>query len=245
MNIPELVRETLAALEKKGTAKGRAGMARYGIATSGRGLGVAMGEIQAIGKRLGKNPELANALWETRCYEARLLCAYVADPSRITPAQMDRWCGDFDNWATCDTLCFALFDRTPHSWSKIAKWRKSRREFVKRAAFALLASVAGHDKKSGEEPFLASLPWIEAAATDDRNFVKKGVSWALRRIATRSQALHAASVELALRLAESPDAPKRWVGKDALRDITRPLVVARLQRSASRVRKGAGTSDSP
>jgi 3-methyladenine DNA glycosylase AlkD len=152
-----------------------------------------------------------------------MLVAFVADPARVTPAQMDRWAKDFDNWAICDHVCFHLFDKTPHAWAKITQWSGRREEFVKRAAFALLASVALHDKKAPDEPFLAALPLIEREATDDRNFVKKGVSWALRGIGHRNARLHAAALGLAERLAASPDATARWVGRDAVRDLARPL----------------------
>jgi 3-methyladenine DNA glycosylase AlkD len=132
---------------------------------------------------------------------------------------MDRWCRDFDNWGVVDTLCFKLFDRTPHAWTKVTQWAAKRGEFQKRAAFALLASLAGHDKSSGDAPFLDGLRLIEAAADDDRNFVKKGVNWALRRIGTRNPVLRAAAIETATRLASSPQPSARWNGKDALRDL--------------------------
>jgi 3-methyladenine DNA glycosylase AlkD len=158
-----------------------------------------------------------------------MLTAFVAEPARVTPAQMDRWCRDFDNWAICDTLCFHLFDRTPHAFAKVEQWSDKRAEFEKRAAFALLASVAGHDKMAGDEAFLATLPLIERAATDERNFVKKGVSWALRRIGRRNRALNAAATQVAERLAASADATARWIGKDALRDITKPNALRSLR----------------
>ena len=157
-----------------------------------------------------------------------MLAAFVDDPERVSPKQMDQWAGAFDNWAICDTVCFHLFDKTPHAFRKIARWSKSREEFVKRAAFALLASVALHDKKSRDEPFARCLPLVERAAPDDRNFVKKGVSWGLRGVGHRSLPLHAASVGLARRLAESPEPAARWIGKDALKDLTRPAVTRRL-----------------
>ena len=217
----------LASLERYGTKKGRDGYARYGIHTD-KAFGVSMGQIQALGKRLGRNHELAAALWKTGWYEARLLASYVDDPARVTPHQMDRWCRDFDNWGICDTVCFCLLDRTPHAWAKVAKWSGHRDEFVKRAAFALLASLALHDKRTGDAPFLESLRFVERGAADERNFVKKGVSWALRSVGRRNAALHAAALELARRLAVSPAPAERWVGKDALRDITRPAVARRL-----------------
>jgi 3-methyladenine DNA glycosylase AlkD len=146
----------------------------------------------------------------------------------VTPSQMDRWCRDFDNWGICDTVCFHLFDRTPHAWTKVAQWHDKRAEFVKRGAFALLASLALHDKRTGDEPFLESLALIERGATDDRNLVKKGVSWALRGIGRRNAALNTAAVRVARRLSTSPEPGARWVGRDALKELTSTAVVRRL-----------------
>jgi len=141
---------------------------------------------------------------------------------------MDRWCRDFDNWGICDTVCFHLFDRTPHAWRKVEQWCYRPGEFAKRGSFALLACLALHDKVTGDDPFLASLSLIEHAAGDERNFVKKGVNWALRAVGRRNAALNSAAVAVARRLATSPEAAPRWVGKDALRELTSVAVVRRL-----------------
>src|SRR5262249_14781059 len=125
---------------------------------------------------------------ETGWYEARMLCSWVEEPERVTAAQMDRWARDFDNWGICDTICFHLFDRVPPRWKKIEPWSGHRGEFVKRAAFALLASLAGHDKEADDAQFLAALPLVERASTDERNFVRKGVSWGLRMVGRRNAA---------------------------------------------------------
>ena len=196
---------------------------------SDKAFGASVGSLQKLAKTLGRSHALAGALWESGWYEARMLAAFVDEPERVTSAQMDRWCRDFDNWGICDTVCFHLFDRTPHAFRKVAAWARSPREFERRAAFALLASLAGHDRASGDEPFARCLPLVEAAAGDDRNFVKKGVSWALRMVGRRSRALHAASVALARRLAASTEASARWIGRDALRDLTKPAVTKRLK----------------
>jgi 3-methyladenine DNA glycosylase AlkD len=215
---PSNVKDTLAALKALGTTQNRDGLPRFGIVAP-KAYGVAMAKIQALAKQIGPNHDLALALWETGWYEARLLTAYIDEPARVTPAQMDRWCRDFDNWGVVDTLCFTLFDRTPHAWTKVTKWTTARGEFQKRAAFALLASLAGHDKTSGDAPFLDGLRLIEEAADDERNFVKKGVNWALRRIGTRNPALLAAAMATATRLASSSNPAARWNGKDALRAL--------------------------
>jgi 3-methyladenine DNA glycosylase AlkD len=213
------VNETLAWLERRGSRRVRDDMAnRYGIHAP-KAYGVSVGTIQQRAKQLGRDHDLAAALWETGWYEARMLTAYIDEPERVTAAQMDRWARDFDNWGICDTVCFCLFDRTPHAWRKVEQWSRRRDEFVKRAAFALLASLALHDKRTGDEPFLRSLELVERAAPDERNFVKKGVSWALRAIGRRNKALNAAAVKTARRLVASPEPAARWVGKDALREL--------------------------
>jgi 3-methyladenine DNA glycosylase AlkD len=229
------VAEVLAWLKRRGTKKNREGMARYAIVAP-RAFGVSVAMIQQLGKRLGRDHALAAALWETGWYEARMLAAFVDEPDKVTPAQMDRWARHFDNWAICDHHCFHLFDRTPYAWRKIEQWSRRREEFVKRAAFALLASVALHDKVTGDAPFMRSLVLIEGAASDERNFVKKGVSWGLRGVGRRSRALHAASVNTARRLGDSPDSPAaRWIGRNALRELSSPAVRARVARAKARL----------
>jgi 3-methyladenine DNA glycosylase AlkD len=223
----------LAILERRGTRTNRDGMARYAI-TAPKVFGVSVATLHQMAKRLGRDHDLALALWNSGWYEARVLAAFVDEPARLTPAQMDRWARDFDNWAICDTHCFHLFDRTPHAWKKIRQWSSRREEFVKRAAFALLAGVALHDKNASDEPFLASLRLAERAALDPRNFVRKGVSWALRTIGRRSQPLNVAVLSVARRLTVSSDASARRVARDVVRDITRPAVRQRLARRATR-----------
>jgi 3-methyladenine DNA glycosylase AlkD len=171
----------------------------------------------------------SRALWKTGIYEARLLAAFVGDPARVTPAEMDRWCKDFDSWGICDTVCFSLWDRTPHAMKKIRQWSTRREEFVKRAAFALLASVALHDKTMSDAELAKCLRIIERCASDDRNFVKKGVSWALRLVGRRSRALYTSSLTLSKRLAASDKPAARWVGKDALKDLMRPAVAKKAR----------------
>lgn len=211
----------LASLERHGTPRVLDEMGpRYGIHVS-KAFGVPMAVIQKIAKGLGRDHELAGALWDSGWYEARLLAAFVDEPERVTAAQMDRWCRDFDNWAVVDTVCFHLFDRTPHAFRKVEQWSRRHDEFARRAAFALLACLALHDKQADDEQFLECLPLIEHAASDERNFVKKAVSWALRSIGRRGPELRAGAVELARRLANAPEPTPRWLGKDALRDLTK------------------------
>jgi 3-methyladenine DNA glycosylase AlkD len=204
------------------------GMARYAI-PSDHAYGVAMKDIKALGAVLGRNQPLAVALWATGVYEARMLASFVGDPERLTPAQMERWCKDFDNWAFCDAMSFNLFDRTPHAWAKVAEWSSRRSEFEKRTAFALLWSLTVHDKGAADEAFKQGLVLIEREAADGRHFVRKATNMALRAIGKRNRPLNAAAVAVARRLAESNDATARWVGKDALRELTSPAVTKRLR----------------
>jgi 3-methyladenine DNA glycosylase AlkD len=230
--------EAIAWLKAHGSKKIRDEMGpRYGN-HSDKAFGVGMATMQKLAKQLGQNHELALELWNTGWYEARTVAAFVDEPERVTSAQMDRWCRDFDNWGICDTVCFKLFDRTPHAFGKVEKWAERREEFVKRAAFALLASLALHDKSAADAKFLRCLPLVEPSASDERNFVKKGVSWALRSIGRRNPELHAASIEVAQRLVASQDAAARWVGKDALKDLMRGAVVKQLQAQNSRASAG-------
>jgi 3-methyladenine DNA glycosylase AlkD len=221
--------EVLGWLKRRGTQRTVKGMARYGIEAE-RAFGVPMGTLLSLSKRIGKDHALAMALWESGWYEARLLAALVGDPQQVTRRQMNAWAASFENWADCDTACFKLFDRTPFAWEKSRQWSNSPREFVKRGGFALMACLALHDKAAPDKSFLAFLPIIEKGARDERNFVKKAVSWALRAIGRRNQALNAAGLAVANRLALADQAASRWVGKDALRELTSPKVRSQLAR---------------
>ncbi len=223
----EEVQAALVWLNRKSTQHDRKNLARFGIGAS-KAFGVSMANLKVLAKQLGRNHELAAALWQTGWYEARMLASLIDDPARVTPAQMDRWCRDFDNWGICDTVCFALFDRTPHAWHKITQWSRRSDEFVKRAAFALLWGLTVHDKQSGDEPFIESLSLIEQAATDERHYVKKAVNMALRSIGKRNRLLNTAAVAVAKRLSTSPSAAAQWVGKDALRELNSLSVRKRL-----------------
>lgn len=218
----------LTWLEKRGSQKNRDGMARYGIVAK-KVYGVSMGTMKSLAKELGKSHALSQALWKTRWYEARMLASLVGEPAKVTPAQMERWAKSFDNWAVCDTATFALWDRSPYAWAKVTEWSTRKEEFVKRAAFAMLASLTVHDKAAPDENYIRGLELIEREAHDDRNFVKKAVNWALRSIGKRNPRLNKKAIAVAKRLAAREDSASRWVGKDALRELTSPAVQNRLR----------------
>jgi 3-methyladenine DNA glycosylase AlkD len=212
--------EVLDWLRRKGTRKTVAGMARYGIKAK-QAFGVPMGTLLSLSRKTGRNHALALELWESGWYEARLLAALVGEPEKLTRRQMNSWAADFENWADCDTACFKLFDQSPYAWEKARQWAGSPREFVKRGGFVLMACLALHDKSASDQRYLDFLPLIEKGAEDERNFVSKGVSWALRSIGGRNRTLKAAALRVAKRLTQATATAPRWVGKDAIRQLTR------------------------
>jgi 3-methyladenine DNA glycosylase AlkD len=218
----------LAELRALGTEAGRAGMARFGINTN-RAFGVSMQAMRPLERAHRRDHALATALWVSGYHEARILAALIDDPKQVTPKQMDAWVAAFDSWDLCDQACMKLFAKTPYVAEKVAKWAKDEREFVRRAAFALIAGYAVSAKKEDDKVFLAFLPAIEAHATDPRNFVRKAVNWALRQIGKRSPGLHKPALKLAEKLAASDDKTARWIGKDAVKELTDPKQLARIK----------------
>jgi 3-methyladenine DNA glycosylase AlkD len=218
-------------LKRAGSKKTRDGMARYGM-PSDKAFGVPVAVIQRIAKSIGPNHDVALELWGTGWYEARMVASYIDEPALVTPAQMDQWCRDFDNWGICDTVCFVLFDRSPHAWPKVPKWCRQKAEFVKRGGFVLMACLALHDKTAPDDAFEPFFKLIEADATDERNFVKKGVSWALRAVGRRSAQLNATAVTLSRRLAASKDPTARWIGTGAAKELSSAAVTRRLAKAA-------------
>ena len=215
---PTSVEHVLRWLERHGKQSTVAGMARYGIPSEGA-YGVTVGQLRAFAKGIGQDHRLAQGLWSSGRYEARMLAAFVDEPAAVTVGQMNRWADDFDSWAICDTVCFALFDRTPHAWSRVRAWSGARSLFTKRAAFALLWGLTVHDRTTPDSAFLACLPLIETAALDERDLVKKGVDMALRALGKRNETLRKAAVTLAGRLAGASDPSQAWIGRSALREL--------------------------
>lgn len=210
--------EILAELRAWGDPKNIAGMARYGINTTGT-LGVPVVVLRRLARQIGRNHHLATELWTSGIHEARILATIVGEPARVTRRQMNQWARDFDSWDVCDQACANLFRYTPHAWPMAAKWADARPEFVRRAAFSLMAGLAVKDKRASDADFKALLPLIAKAATDDRNMVKKAVNWALRSIGKRNPHLRAVAIGAAeeIRRIDSPAA--RWIASDALREL--------------------------
>ncbi|MCB9654306.1 MAG: DNA alkylation repair protein [Deltaproteobacteria bacterium] len=236
------VRAILTELSAMGSERNREGMARFGIAVD-NAFGVSTPDLRAMAKRIGPDHDLALALWMTKNHEARLLACFVDDPSAVTEAQMEAWAGAFASWDLCDQATTSLFDRTPYAWSKAAEWARRDEEWFKRGGFALMAGLAVHDRRARDGAFLKLRPVLERGAFDDRNYVKKAVSWALRNIGKRNFALNAAAVACAekiqaiankkaggVRGGSSAVRAARWVAADVLRELRAEKTLSRLDR---------------
>jgi 3-methyladenine DNA glycosylase AlkD len=195
------------------------GMAKFGINPENT-LGIPVPVLRGLAKQYRKNHALAQELWGSGFHEARLMAAFVDDFEQVTEAQMENWVRDFNSWDVCDQVCSNLFDRTPWAYQKALEWSRQKEEFVRRAGFVMVACLAVHDKKAPDEKFIQFLPAIVEQAGDERNFVKKAINWALRQIGKRNIYLHAQALGLASDLANADNKTTRWIGRDALRELT-------------------------
>jgi 3-methyladenine DNA glycosylase AlkD len=182
-----------------------------------------------MAKKLGKNHQLAQELWQTGIAEARIVASMIDNPEKLTEAQMEDWVKDFDSWDVCDQVCMNLFDKSPLAWKKVKDWSEREEEFVRRAAYSLIACLAWHDKKTADERFIGLLPLIIKGATDERNFVKKAVNWALRHIGKRNKNLNAVVLETAREIQQIDSKAARWIAADAIRELKCQAVRERLR----------------
>ena len=212
--------DVVAHLESLRNERNIAGMARFGIRPA-RPLGISIAILRPLAKKLGRDHALSAALWASGWHEARLLAAFVEEPARVTRRLMDARAAAFDSWDICDQWCLSVFWRTPHAWTKARQWAGRRAEFVKRAGFSLLAVLAVHDHAAQERAFLEALALVEREASDERNYVKKAVNWALRQIGKRDPRLRRAAIATATRIAKQDSRAARWVAADALRELQR------------------------
>ncbi len=214
------VEEILDRLRKAGSAANVAGMARFGIRPA-LAYGVDTPALRALAREIRRNQAAAEALWACGIHDARILATLVADPDRLTESLVEAWARDFDSWSVCDSACVHLLWKTPFAWRKVRAWAHAEPEYTRRAAFALLAALAVHDKTAPDSRFRAAFRLIRKAASDERNFVKKAVNWALRQIGKRNGALREDAMKLAEELRASKSRSARWIGSDALRELRR------------------------
>jgi 3-methyladenine DNA glycosylase AlkD len=222
------VKEVLDKLQSKAKPDQLEGMAKYGMAVERR-LGVSVPDMRKLAKEIGKDHKLALELWKTGIAEARMVAAMVDEPDKLTEEQMEDWVKDINSWDVCDQVCMNLFENNPLAWKKIIDWSEREEEFIKRAAFSLIACLAWHDKKAGDEKFIELFPVIIRGATDERNFVKKAVNWALRNIGKRNLDLNKAAVTTAKEIQRLDSKAARWVASDAIRELESEAVQIRLR----------------
>ena len=211
-------------------------MARFGIQPRTRVLGISVPALRSLAKEIGTDHRLAGELWRSGIHEARVLATMVDDPARVTEAQADRWARSLDSWDECDQLCSNLLSGTPFAFAKAVEWAGRNPEFEKRAGFALMAALSVHAKDAPDRAFERFLPVIRREATDERNFVRKAVNWALRQIGKRDERLHAEAITTAERIGRMDSPAARWIAADALRELRSDAVRARLARSTTRGR---------
>jgi len=210
--------EVLERLRSMGNPDNVKGMGRFGISVKNT-FGVSMPELRKLARKIGKHHDLAQGLWKSGIHEARIVAGIIDEPGSVTEKQMDAWVKDFDSWDVCDQVCMNLFDKTSFAYKKAVEWSSRNEEFVKRASFALMASLAVHDKKAEDEAFLKLLPLIKRESTDERNFVRKAVNWALRQIGKRNKKLLREAIRTAKEIQALESKSAKWIASDALREF--------------------------
>jgi 3-methyladenine DNA glycosylase AlkD len=204
------------------------GMAQYGINPENT-YGISIPNLRKIARETGKNHALAQELWASGIHEARILASMIDDPNMATEEQLESWVRDFDSWDVCDQCCMNLFTKTGLAYRKADEWSESDEEFVKRAGFVLMACLAVYDKKADDKQFEVFLPIIRREASDNRNFVKKAVNWALRQIGKRNANLNRKAIETAKEIQKMDSRSAKWIASDAIRELTSESVLKRLQ----------------
>ena len=221
--------EVMKQLRSMGDPESVKGMARYGINPKNN-LGISIYKLRPLAKDIGKDHELALRLWDSGIHDARLLAVFIEDPAKVTSNQMDSWVQDFDSWDVCDQACTSLFDVTPYSWKKIYEWAEREEEFVKRAAFSIIAGLAVHNKKASDDKFEELFPLIKKHSVDERNYVKKAVNWALRNIGKRNISLNKKAIKIAKEINRTDTKSAKWIASDAIRELTSEKVKQKLDR---------------
>ena len=214
MNASEIIQKIKSLANPKNVE----GMARFGINPANT-YGISISVLRKMAGETGRGHALALALWASGIHEARLLACFIDRPDMVTEAQMEGWVQDFDSWDICDQCCSNLFDRIPVAHEKAVAWCGREEEFVRRAGFVLMAALSVHDKKASDEAFLRFLPLIKEYATDERNFVKKAVNWALRQIGKRNLKLNEAALKTAEEIKQLDSKSARWIAGDAIREL--------------------------
>lgn len=216
--VPVKPAEVLARLKALGDKEAIAGRARFGLPETNT-YGVSVPALRKLAKELGRDEAMAKALWKTGVHDARMLATLVADPETLTRSQAERWLEDVESWDLCDGLALNVVDKTDWAWDAAAAWSRAEAEWTRRAGLATMAGLAWHRKEAPDARFTKYFPLAEAAARDDRNYVKKAASWALRQMGKRSPALRKRALDSAQRLLAREEKSARWVGRDVEKEL--------------------------
>ncbi len=223
------VDKVIDKLKSKAQPENLEGMTRYGIPPEQR-LCIPVPDLRKLAKEIGRDHKLALDLWRIGIGEARILAAMIDEPDKLTEEQMEDWVKDINSWDICDQVCMNLFSKNQLAWNKIIDWSEREEEFVKRTAFSLIACLAWHDKKASDDEFIELLPIVVREATDERNFVKKAVNWALRNIGKRNLNLNKAAINTAKEIQQLDSRAARWISSDAIRELESDAVQNRLRK---------------
>jgi len=225
-----LYNDILQKLETLSNPKTVEGMASYGIDPE-NAYGVSVPNLRKMAKEIGVNHALAQQLWASSIHEARILATMVDDPEMVTEGQIEKWVNDFDSWDVCDQCCQNLIEKTKFAYPKAVKWSSNDKEFIKRAAFVLMARLAVSDKKADDKQFEPFFPSIKRESVDNRNFVKKAVNWALRQIGKRNPNLNKMAIKTAEEIQQINSRSARWIASDAIRELTSEAIQKRLTKT--------------
>ncbi|MDO9399187.1 MAG: DNA alkylation repair protein [bacterium] len=221
--------DILKKLKKLASPKNIEGMARFGIKPK-KAIGVSIPNLRKLAKEIGKDHVLAQELWDSGIHEAKILASMIDKIELVTKKQMDSWIKDFDSWDVCDQVCMNLFDKTLFAFEKAIAWTKNELEFERRAGFALMASLAFHNKTFSDEKFLDFFPFIKKYSFDERNYVRKSVNWALRQIGKRNINLNKLAIEKAKEILKIDSKSAKWIASDAIRELTSEAIQTRLKK---------------
>lgn len=215
----------LEALANPAQAKS---VARYGIPAE-NALGIRMPVLRTLAKESGKNQALAEELWQHHYHECKLLAPLVAEPKKFPLRDADRWVQDIYSWDVCDQLCINLLKKTDYAWDLPQRWAPQEDEFTRRAGIVMIAVMAVHFKETPDREFLQFVPLLKTYASDERNFVKKAVNWAIRQMGKRSAYLYPHMIELSYALLQKESNAAQWSARDALRELESEKIRKRLE----------------
>ncbi len=223
------VKQALHRLQLLGSKRNIEGMKRFNIPSS-KAFGVSASNIRSLAKEISKDHQLAIQLWNSGVHEARILAALIADPESASLKLLDQWTAEVENWAQCDACCAEFFQKTKYAQLLPFRWSKSKEEYVRRAGIVMIASMAVHHKELEDAIFEQYFPLLKQYSTDERNFVKKAINWALRQVGKRNNRLHKKAIALAQKIHKIPSSSAKWIATDAIRELTNQKIMALIKR---------------